>query len=327
MAVNLGVNSRVTIYGGSGFIGRHVVRAIAKTSARMLVAVRRPELAGFLQPLGGVGQINLVQANVRYPDSLIRAAEGSDAIVNLTGILTPSGRQSFVRVHEEGARKVAEVARQAGISTVVHMSAIGANPASRSAYARSKAAGEAAMREIIPDAVILRPSVVFGPEDQFFNRLAAMAQIFPALPLIGGGRTRLQPVYVGDVAQAVVAGLTGTAHAGGIYELGGPEIVTLKQVMQRVLAYTERRRLLIPMPFWFASLQAFFLQFLPNAPLTPDQVRLLKTDNVVSEAAIKEKRTLDGLGIAGVPMASVVPDYLERFRPRGQFSPYPPARI
>jgi NADH dehydrogenase len=324
VAITLSNRALVTIYGGSGFIGRHVVRAIAKTGARMRVAVRRPELAGHLQPLGGVGQINAVQANVRFPDSLLAAADGADAVINLVGILFPTGKQTFHAVQDEGARHVAEAARAAGARAFVHVSAIGANPNSASAYARSKAEGEIAVTEVLPGSIIIRPSIVFGPEDDFFNRFAKLARIAPALPLIGGGRTRFQPVFAGDVAKAVIAALTGKAHAGAPYELGGPEVLTLKEVMQRVLAYTMRRRLLVPEPFWLAKLQAFFLQLLPTPPLTIDQVRLLETDNVVSESAKQSGRTLEGLGIEPVAVAAVVPDYLEQFRPRGQFSDYRP---
>ncbi len=314
----------MTIYGGSGFLGRHVVRAIAKTGARMRVAVRRPELAGHLQPLGDVGQIVAVQANVRFPGSLIAAAEGSDAIVNLVGILFPKGKQTFKAVQDEGARHVAEAARASGARALVHVSAIGADPHAPSVYARSKAEGECAVREAFPEAVILRPSVVFGPEDDFFNRFAKLARMLPALPLFGGGQTKLQPVFAGDVAKAVVAGLSGQAEALAPYELGGPETLTLKDVMQRVLDYTMRKRLLVPVPFWFAKMQGAFLQWLPNPPLTIDQVRLLEKDNVVSEAAKRDGRTLEGLGIEPIAIASVVPDYLEQFRPRGQFSVYRP---
>ncbi|MGH6792802.1 MAG: complex I NDUFA9 subunit family protein [Methyloceanibacter sp.] len=324
MAITLDNRALVTIYGGSGFLGRHVVRAIAKTGARMRVAVRRPELAGHLQPLGGVGQINPVQANVRFPGSLIAAAEGADAVVNLVGILFPKGKQTFKAVQDEGARHVAEAARASGARALVHVSAIGADPHSPSVYARSKAEGERAVREAFPQAVILRPSVVFGPEDDFFNRFAKLARMLPALPLFGGGKTRLQPVFAGDVAKAVVAGLSGQAEAPALYEFGGPEILTLKDVMQRVLDYTMRKRLLVPVPFWFAKLQGAFLQWLPNPPLTIDQVRLLEKDNVVSEAAKRGGRTLEGLGIEPVAIASVVPDYLEQYRPRGQFSVYRP---
>jgi uncharacterized protein YbjT (DUF2867 family) len=324
VAITLNNRALITIYGGSGFIGRHVVRAIAKTGARMRVAVRRPELAGHLQPLGGVGQINAVQANVRFPESLLAAAHGADAVVNLVGILFPSGKQTFQSVMDEGARHVAEAARAAGVDTLVHMSAIGADEESPSAYARSKAEGEAAVREVVPGAVILRPSVVFGPEDDFFNRFAALARIAPVLPLIGGGNTRFEPVFVGDVATAVMAGLTGGTNAGAPYELGGPEVLTLKEVMQRVLTYTMRRRLLVPVPIWLAKLKGSFLQLLPNPMLTVDQVKLLQTDNVVSEEAKRSKRTLEGLGIEPVAIAAVVPDYLEQYRPRGQFSIYRP---
>lgn len=314
----------MTIYGGSGFLGRHVVRAIAKTGARMRVAVRRPELAGHLQPLGGVGQIVAVQANVRFPGSLIAAAEGADAIVNLVGILFPKGKQTFKAVQDEGARHVAEAARASGARALVHVSAIGADPHAPSVYARSKAEGERAVREVFPEAVILRPSVVFGPEDDFFNRFAKLARMLPALPLFGGGHTKLQPVFAGDVAKVVVAGLSGQAEVLAPYELGGPEILTLKDVMQRVLDYTMRKRLLVPVPFWFTKMQGAFLQWLPNPPLTIDQVRLLEKDNVVSEAAKRDGRTLEGLGIEPIAIASVVPDYLEQFRPRGQFSVYRP---
>ena len=324
MAITLNNRALITIYGGSGFIGRHVVRAIAKTGARMRVAVRRPELAGHLQPLGGVGQINPVQANVRFPDSLLAAADGADGVINLVGILFPSGKQTFGSVQDEGARHVAEAARKAGAQALVHVSAIGANADSPSAYARSKAEGAAAVHDVFPGAVILRPSVVFGPEDDFFNRFAALARIAPVLPLIGGGHTKFEPVFVGDVAKAVMAGLTGNADAGAPYELGGPEVLTLKEVMERVLTYSMRKRLLVPVPFWLAKLKAAFLQMLPKPLLTIDQVKLLESDNVVSEDAKRAGRTLEGLGIEPVAVAAVVPAYLEQYRPRGQFSVYRP---
>jgi uncharacterized protein YbjT (DUF2867 family) len=324
VAITLNNRALVTIYGGSGFLGRHVVRAIARTGARMRIAVRRPELAGHLQPLGGVGQIVPVQANVRFPDSLLAPAEDADAVVNLVGILFASGKQTFKTVQDEGARHVAEAAKAAGARALVHVSAIGADANSPSVYARTKAAGEAAVQETYPGAIIFRPSVVFGPEDEFFNRFAALARISPVLPLIGGGHTKFQPVFVGDVAQAVVAALEGRASQSLPYELGGPQIMTMREVMERVLAYSMRSRPLVPVPFWFAKLQGAFLQWLPKPPLTIDQVRLLQTDNVVSEAAIKAGRTLEGLSIDPVAVASVVPDYLEQFRPRGQFSVYKP---
>jgi uncharacterized protein YbjT (DUF2867 family) len=289
----------VTVFGGSGFVGRHVVRALAKQGWRVRPAVRRPDLAGHLQPMGGVGQIMPVQANLRYPDSVMRAVEGADAVVNLVGILYETGRQSFQAVQAEGPRAVARAAAREGIANVVQMSAIGADAAGAAEYARTKAAGEAAVLAEAPSAVILRPSIVFGPEDDFFNQFAGMARILPALPLIGGGGTRFQPVFVGDVAEAVVAALEGRAKAGAAYELGGPAVMTFRQVLEYILAETGRSRPLIPLPFGLAELQGRILQMLPFRPLlTRDQVLLLKSDNVVSEAAKAEGRTLEGLGIA-----------------------------
>jgi NADH dehydrogenase len=320
-----GTHGLVTVFGGAGFLGRHVVRALAKRGWRIRAASRRPDLAGHLQPMGGVGQIHAVQANVRDEASVRRAVEGADAVVNLVAILAPSGRQTFAALHVEGAGHIARAAREAGASPVVHVSAIGASRRSRSAYARSKAEGEAAVLAAFPAAVILRPSIMFGPEDQFFNRFASLARFSPVLPLIGGGRTRFEPVYVGDVAAAVSAAVEGNAMPGTVYELGGPEIVTFRELMQRTLAYTNRRRYLLPIPFAAAKLQAFATKLLPSGlrPLTVDQVRLLEVDNVVSAEALKDGRTLGGLGIA-MPKAieTVVPDYLERFKPVGQFAHY-----
>jgi NADH dehydrogenase len=324
VGISLSNATLITIYGGSGFLGRHIVRALAKTGARMRIAVRRPDLAGHLQPLGGVGQIMPVQANVRVPESLAGPAEGADAVINLVGILFQSGKQTFKSVQDEGAGHVARAAKAAGARAMVHVSAIGSNPDSSSLYARSKAAGEKAVRDAFPDATILRPSVVFGPEDQFFNRFAAMARLSPVLPLIGGGGVRLQPVFAGDVAKAVLASLIGEAKPSSVYELGGPEVMTLREVMERVLAYSMRRRALINLPFPLAKLQGALLQVLPNPPLTLDQVRLLETDNVVSDAAMKDGRTLSGLGIDPLAVEAVVPDYLEQYRPKGQFSDYRP---
>ncbi len=315
----------VTVFGASGFIGRHVVGALARDGWRIRAAERRPDLAGHLQPLGGVGQIMPVQANLRYPDSVRRAVEDADAVINLVGILAESGKQTFKAVHVEGARAVAEAAREAGAQALVHLSAIGADPKSKSNYARTKAEGEAAVFGAFPSAVIMRPSVVFGPEDQFFNRFAALARFSPFLPLIGGGRTRFQPVYVGDVAAAVAAALAGRAEPGLTYELGGPEILTLKEILRLVLDYTGRKRILLYMPFWLAKLQALLTWPLPTGfrPITVDQVRLLQRDNVVSEAAIAEGRTLAGLGIESPhAVETIVPPYLERFRPKGQFAHY-----
>ncbi|GLK83460.1 complex I NDUFA9 subunit family protein [Ancylobacter defluvii] len=309
----------VTVYGGSGFIGRHVVRSLARMGWRVRVAVRRPDLAGHLQPLGAVGQINPVQANLRYPASVLRAAEGAEAVINLVGVLHEGGRQSFEAVHHFGAKQVALAAREVG-ARLIHVSAIGADPQSGSSYARTKAAGETAAREAVPEAVVFRPSIVFGPEDNFFNRFAAMSRLAPALPLIGGGTTRFQPVFVGDVAAAVAKAVDEIARPGTVYELGGPEILTFKQLMEIMLKEIDRKRLLVPLPFGIAALQARLLELLPNPLLTRDQVKLLAHDNVVSAQAIAEGRTLEGLGIHPTALGAVLPGYLWRYRKAGQFT-------
>ena len=309
----------VTVFGGSGFLGRHVVRSLAKRDYRIRVAVRRPELAGHLQPLGRVGQIHPVQANVRYPASVEAAMRDSGVVVNLVGILTESGDQRFAAVQAKGAETVAKAAAAIG-ARMVHVSAIGADDQSTSQYSRAKAAGEKAVLAAIPSATILRPSVVFGPEDEFTNRFAALARMSPVLPLIGGGETKMQPVFVGDVATAVADAVDGKTKAGATYELGGPEVLSMREIMQMILAMTDRERMLVPLPFGLAKFQAFFLQFAPGAlKLTPDQVELLKTDNVVSDAAKAAGLTLEGLGIEADSMEAVCPQYLWRFRPMGQF--------
>lgn len=318
MALQTNSDTLITIFGGSGFLGRHVVRALAKRRYRIRVAVRRPELAGFLQPLGTVGQIHAVQANLRYPASVEAAVRDASVVINLVGILFERGRQRFETVQHFGAEQVALAASAYG-ARMVHVSAIGAEENSPSLYAQAKARGERAVRAAVPGAVILRPSVVFGPEDDFFNRFASLARFLPALPLIGGGHTRLQPVFVGDVAEAI-AGLVETgAGSGKTYEFGGPEVRSLREIMEYILAVTERSRMLLPLPFGLAKIQAWFLQFLPKPPLTPDQVELLRSDNVVSEAAIREGRTLQGLGITPASYEAIVPSYLWRFRRAGQF--------
>jgi NADH dehydrogenase len=318
MASNL--DTLVTVFGGSGFLGRHVVRALAKRDYRIRVAVRRPELAGHLQPLGRVGQIHAVQANLRYPASVEAAMRDSHAAINLVGILAEGGPQSFDAVQAVGPGAVARVAAAVG-ARMVHVSAIGADENSPSRYARSKAAGEKAVLSAVPEATILRPSVVFGPEDQFTNRFAALARISPALPLIGGGMTRLQPVYVGDVATAVADAVEGKAKPGVVYELGGPEVLTMREIMQIILAITERRRMLLSLPFGLAKFQSHFLQFAPGPlKLTPDQVLLLQSDNVVSQHAKAAALTLEGLGIAPDSLEAIAPQYLWRFRKTGQFA-------
>jgi NADH dehydrogenase len=308
----------VTIFGGSGFIGRHLVRALAKSGWRIRVAVRQPDLAFHLQPLGRVGQIHAVQANVRYPDSVARAAEGADAVVNLVGILYKSGKQTFDAVQAEGANAVARAAA-ANRAKLVQFSALGADADSKSDYARSKAEGEAFARAAVSDAVVVRPSILFGPEDHFFNRFANMARLSPALPLIGGGKTRFQPVFVGDVAAAVDAILAGQARPGATYELGGPAVQTFEELMQLMLRVIDRKRLLVPLPFAIARMKALFLEMLPNPLLTRDQVRLLEQDNIVLAEAEREGRTLRGLGITPTAMETIQPSYLVRFRRTGQF--------
>jgi NADH dehydrogenase len=309
----------VTIFGASGFIGRHLVRALAKRGYRIRAAVRRPDLAGHLQPLGNVGQIMAMQANLRYRWSVDRAVEGADHVVNLVGILYPSGRQSFEAVHGFGARAVAEAARAAGAG-LTHVSALGAHPNSPSLYARSKAEGERAVRETVKNAVIFRPSIVFGPEDHFFNRFAGMARYSPFLPLIGGGNTRFEPVYVGDVAEALARAVDGELKGGKVYELGGPEILTFRQCMEEMLRVIERRRVLVNMPWSIARMQGAVLGMLPKPLLTSDQVIQLGIDNVVSEEAKKEGRTLEGIGIAGETVGAILPTYLWRYRVAGQFT-------
>jgi uncharacterized protein YbjT (DUF2867 family) len=310
----------VTVFGGSGFLGRHVVRALVKCGYRVRAAVRRPELAGHLQPLGLVGQVHAVQANLRYPDSVARALQGASAAVNCVGILIESGKQSFNAVQAEGARNIAQAVKHAGIPRLVHVSAIGADADSDSIYARTKAAGEKAVHEIVPHAILIRPSIIFGPEDSFFNKFASLARFFPALPLIGGGRTRFQPVFVDDVAEAVARCINGQAKPGAVYELGGPEVKTFRELLEITLQETLRKRLLIPLPFALAKLKAAFLQLLPNPLLTVDQVRLLEQDNVVSARSLSDGRTLQGLGIRPVPLDAVLPTYLWRFRKGGQFA-------
>ncbi len=318
----------VTVFGGSGFVGRHVVRALVKRGYRVRVAVRRPDLAGFLQPLGMVGQIHAVQANLRYPDSVAAAVKGAAAVVNLVGILQEGGRQSFAGVQANGARAIAQACAAAGIARLVQVSAIGADRDSKSLYARSKAEGEAAVLAAVPGAVILRPSIVFGPEDGFFNRFAALARVLPALPLVGGGETKFQPVFVGDVAEAVARGVDGVVAGGRVYELGGPEVKSFRELLAYICEVTDRKRLLVPLPFPVARIQARILELvdtltlglLPDAiKLTRDQVTLLESDNVVSAAALAEGRSFEGLGIAPVSVEAIVPSYLWRFRKAGQF--------
>jgi uncharacterized protein YbjT (DUF2867 family) len=307
--------SLVTVFGGSGFVGRHAVRAIAKAGYRIRVAVRYPNLANFLLPMGAVGQIQILKTNVGKPEQIEAAVKGADAVVNLVGILHQSGHQTFEALHVEAAGAIAGAARAVGARSFVQVSSIGADEDSDSAYAQSKGAGEARVREAFPDAAILRPSIVFGPEDGFFNRFAGMARMFPALPLIGGGHTKFQPVYVSDVASAILKCVQDPSTQHRTYELGGPSVYTFKELMELILRETGRERALIPIPFAIAMLKATFLQMLPNPLLTRDQVKLLKQDNVVSSGAL----ALADLGIQPDSVEAIVPSYLWRYRPEGQY--------
>jgi NADH dehydrogenase len=295
------------------------VRALAKRHYRIRVAVRRPDLANHLQPLGRVGQITAVQCNLRDAASVDMAARDADVVVNLVGILFESGKQRFNTIQRDGAERVARAAAAHG-ARMVQISAIGADENSPSLYAQTKAQAEKLVLAAMPSAVVMRPSIVFGPEDTFFNRFAAMARMLPTLPLIGGGLTRFQPVFAGDAATAIADAVDGTTRAGATYELGGPDVLTFKELMQFTLKTIERRRLLLPLPFALAKLQASILQILPNPPLTRDQVELLRSDNVVSDEAKRDGRTLEGLGIVPDSIAAIVPSYLWRFRKAGQFS-------
>lgn len=308
----------VTIFGGSGFVGTQIVQELARKGYRIRVAVRRPDLAGAVMPLGMVGQIQPIQANVRNMASVERAVAGADIVINLAGILFESGRQRYRAVHSTGAKNVAEAAMAANVKALVHMSALGASADSPSSSAVSKALGEEEVLKAFPTAVIMRPSIIFGSGDGFFNLFAALARLFPILPLIGG-KTRFQPIYVGDVAEAFVMAAEGKVKTGRIYELGGSVVETMRELMQRMLHESGRSNPLIPVPMALAKLKAAVLQIWPAPLLTVDQVVQLGTDNVVSEEAIKQKRTLQAFGIAPTTMDAILPTYLWRFRRKGQF--------
>jgi NADH dehydrogenase len=312
----------VTIFGGSGFVGRYIARRMAKEGWRVRVAVRRPNEAIFVRPYGAVGQVEPVLANIRDDASVAAAIAGADAVVNCVGVLTERGKNSFEAVQTDGAARIARIAAEAGVGQLVHLSAIGADAESDSDYARTKAAGEAAVQAHFPGAVILRPSVIFGTEDEFFNRFAKMTRLGPVLPLVGG-HSRFQPVYVDDVAKAAVAGVLGQA-APGVYELGGPDVETLHDLMVKMLEVIRRRRLIVNLPFWvgsvmafgFGAMQALTVGLIHNGVLTRDQVRQLRRDNVVSDGA----KGFADLGIEPTDMDAVLADYLWPYRPGGQYS-------
>jgi NADH dehydrogenase len=305
----------ITVFGGSGFIGRHLVRRLARAGDRVNVAVRHVEEAKFLKPMGDVGQVTPVRASLTDPAMIASALAGADAVVNLVGILYERGQQSFEAIHHEGAARLAAAAKAAGARRFVQISAIGADLESDSAYQQSKARGEHAVRAAFPESVILRPSVVFGPEDDFFNRFGALALMAPVLPLIGGGHTRFQPVYVGDVADAIMKALDDPATSGKLYELGGPRVYSFRALMEFLLGQIGRKRLLVPLPFAIASIQAFFMELLPKPLLTRDQVIMLRHDNVVSADALG----LVDLGIVPTAVEAIVPSYLDRFSRGGRF--------
>ncbi len=304
---------RVTIFGGTGFIGRHLVQKLARAGYQIRIAVRRPSRAGFLQPLGGVSQIEAVPVNILDEESIKTAIDGADAVVNLVGILAPTGRQKFNGIHVQGARLIAIAAREAGVRRLVHVSALGADAKSEAKYAQTKAHGEDAVLNMDPGAIILRPSVVFGPEDEFFNRFANLMQYAPIMPVFAK-KTKFQPVFVGDVASAITAALEGEGKAGTIYELGGPETISMMEVHERIKDITGLSSFLLPLPLFLAKILALLTWPLPNPPITGDQVKLLKKDNIVSESAISEGRTLtDLIHTAPHSIDSVIPSYLDRF--------------
>lgn len=321
---------QITVFGGSGFIGRHLVSRLAAQGHIVRAAVRDAEAASFLKPMGDVGQVTPVGINITDEASVAAAVEGADVVVNLVGILFSRGRQNFSAVHRDGAERVARLSKQAGVSRLLHMSALGASKDSPSQYAWSKAAGEDAVREAFPEATVFRPSVIFGPDDDFFNRFAALARLLPILPVFGcplptfrngsvdiygDGGTKFQPVYVGDVADAMVASLAQPDSAGQTYELCGPTVYSFKALMELVLEATDRKSLLVPIPFWVASLEAFFLEFLPKPPLTRDQVTLLRTDNILSGT----QPTLEAFNITPTAAELILPAYLDRFKRGGRF--------
>lgn len=309
-------NSVITIFGGSGFVGTYLVRELAKTGAMIRVICRNAAAGMAIKTSGDVGQIVVESGSILDKDAVARAVKGSDIVINLVGVLHESGTQRFAAIQAQGAERVAKAAREAGVKRFIHMSALGVDKAMRSKYARTKLTGEKAVRAAFPDATIIRPSLIFGAEDQFFNRFAQMASLSPFLPLIGGGRTCFQPVYVVDVAKAMIAALEKPEAAGQIYELGGPTRYSFKELMHYTLRETGLRRALLPIPYGIAKLLGLMLECLPTPPLTYDQVQLLKTDNVVS----KDAKTLADLGITPSNLESIVPPYLVRYRKGGQFN-------
>ncbi len=308
----------VTVFGGSGFVGTQVVQLLARAGYRVRVAVRRPDLAGHLRPLGTVGQVVPMQANLRNAQSVMAAVRGASIVINLAAIGVEKGKQRFRAINVTGARRVAEAANATGVHTLIQMSVLGADESSPSLFARSRAMGEAEVKAVFPSAIIFRPSVVFGTSDSFFNTLGLISRMLPVMPLFGG-KTKFQPVYVGDVAEAIAAAAAGHLKAGKTYELGGPDVLTNRELVERVLRDTNRSNPILPLPAFVGKLVAFPMSILPKPLLTAEQVTLLQIDNVVSAEATKDKRTLPGIGIVPRPLDAVLPSYLWRFSPNGQF--------
>jgi len=308
----------ITIFGGDGFVGTQAVQELAQLGYRIRVAVRRPDLADHVKPLGNVGQIVPIQANIRNFDSVARAVEGADIVINCVGIKSQTSKQTFEAVQVEGAANIAKAAKAASVKTLVHLSALGADKNSNSIAVQSKALGEEAVFKAFPNAIILRPSIIFGIGDGFFNLFGTISSISKILPMIGK-ETLFQPIYVGDVAKAISLAAAGKVKKGTIYELGGEKIASMQQLLQMVSNETGRKNILIAVPFWFAKIKAFFLQILPSPLLTVDQVRQLESDNIVSKQAIKQKRTIAAFGIKPTSMEAILPTYMWRFRLHGQF--------
>ena len=306
----------ITVFGGSGFIGRYLVRELTQRGHRVRIATRRPNEALHTKPLGDVGQVEPVQANIRNRPSIDRAVAGADVVINLCGILKEGGPQSFKAVQEEGAIAIAEAAANAGAKRLIHISAIGVTKNSESEYSRTKASAEAGVKAAFPDVTIMKPSIVFGPEDGFFNKFASLARITPVLPLFGGGLTRYQPVYVVDIARAIASAIETKNSIGETYELGGPRSYTFEELMQIILQETERSAALLPLPLAIAKILGASLGWAPGAPITLDQARLLDKDNVVSEGA----KGLDDLGVEATSLEVILPQYLWRFRRTGQYA-------
>ncbi len=312
---------QVTVFGGSGFLGRYVVERLADRDVVVRVGVRDPEAAKHLKPLGQVGQVNPFACDIKDPDAVRRAVDGADGVINLVGILSQRRRQTFKAIHVDAPATMARAAAETGCRAMVHVSAIGASRMAMSEYGRSKAAGEQAVREAFPSATIVRPSVIFGPEDGFFNLFGGLARVAPALPLYGGGKTRFQPVYVADVADAIVTALFDGDAAGKTYEVGGPRVYSFAELMEYLLAEIRRKRALVSLPFFLGDIQAFFAEFLPNPPVTRDAMKSLREDNVVASGAL----TLKDLGVEATAMELIVPTYVHRYRRGGRLGRAPMA--